>query len=36
MGVESCGYVWKDGEGSGGQGEETEIQIVKWNGLPTA
>jgi hypothetical protein len=34
MGVESCGYVWKDGEGGGG--EETEIQIVKWTGLPSA
>ena len=38
MGVDSCGYVWKDVEG-GGQfedGQQTEIQIVMWSGLPTA
>ena len=36
MGVDSCGYVWRDVEGSGGggQGEETEIRIVMWTGLP--
>ena len=36
MGVDSCGYVWKDVEGSGdggGQGEQTEIRIVMWTGL---
>ena len=37
MGVDSCGYVWKDVEGGGGQGEQqTEIQIVMWTGLPPA
>jgi hypothetical protein len=35
MGVDSCGYVWKDVEG-GGQSKDgqTEIQIVMWSGLP--
>ena len=34
MGVDSCGYVWKDVEGGQFEDGQTEIQIVFWSGLP--
>jgi len=34
MGVDSCGYVWKDVEGGGEGEQQTEIQIVMWTGPP--
>lgn len=36
MGVDSCGYVWKDAENAGQleDGQQTEIKIVVWSGLP--